>query len=398
VVENKIPTPETIGSGMSEKFERVVLQITPELAGIRIDKALASVSQIATRSQAARLLQAGRVRIAGKVLKPSYQTALGDAIDIDVPVVVTQELQPYDFPLDIAYEDADLIVVNKPAGLVVHPACGHAQDTLVNALLHHTSDLSMGFNERRPGLVHRIDKGTSGLLVIAKHDQAQRFLAMQFQRKTTHRLYRAIAFGRFKETEGTIRSFLKRHPEDRKRVASVPFADANVHGADAAEAAVAASSSQRAGKLAVTHYRVTHTHPTGISLVELRLETGRTHQIRVHLSEAGHPIVGDVTYGASKRLKTLKSVHLRKMIEEMPRFALHAMELGFVHPSTGKFMLFRAPWAPDLLPLVEHGDFPQFHERHEVEILEAANARASSTEVEASLNESEALGEDDDLE
>lgn len=340
---------------MENKFERIVLTITADLAGQRIDKALTSVAQVPTRSQALRLLQAGRIRIQGKVLKPSYKTQEGDVIDIDVPVVQTLELEPYEFPLDIPYEDEDLIVVNKPAGLVVHPACGHLQDTLVNALIHHTKDLSMGFNETRPGLVHRIDKGTSGLLVIAKHEFAQRFLAMQFQRKTTHRVYRALAFGKLKSETGTIRSYLKRHPEDRKRVASVPPRD----------------DGQTEGKLAVTHYRVVQYHATGISLVELRLETGRTHQIRVHLSESGHPIVGDETYGAHKRLKSLKSVHLRQLIESMPRFALHAAELGFVHPRTKKMMILKAPWPEDLMPLVHHCGFPLFNERHEVLIQEA---------------------------
>ena len=338
---------------MENKFERIVLTITPELAGQRIDKALSTLVQIATRSQATRLMQAVRVRIQGRVLKPSYQTQIGDAIDIDIPLAVPTELQPYDFPLSIVYEDDQLLVVDKPAGLVVHPACGHAQDTLVNALIHYTKDLSLGFNEQRPGLVHRIDKGTSGLLVIAKNEEAQRFLAMQFQKKTTHRLYRAFAFGRFKDDHGTFRSHLKRHPEDRKRMASVPVAE---------------DGTSDGGKPAVTHYRVTAFHSSGVSLVELRLETGRTHQIRVHLSENAHPIVGDVTYGAGNRLKNLKSVALRKMIEDLPRFALHAMELGFMHPTTGKKMIFKAPWPTDLAPLLNHFEFPTYHDRYEIQI------------------------------
>lgn len=332
-------------SNNSQEFERIVLTITGELADQRIDKALATVPQIATRSQAARLIQAGRVRINGKALKPSYQTQSGDTIDIDIPTAVSTELTPYEFPLVVPYEDEDLLIVDKPAGLVVHPACGHPQDTLVNALLHHTKDLSLGFNEQRPGLVHRIDKDTSGLLVIAKTDEAQRALALQFQRKTTHRLYRAITFGKFKDESGTIRSHLKRHPLDRKRVASAED-----------------------GKPAVTHYKVTAYHPAGVSLVELRLETGRTHQIRVHLSEAGHPIIGDSIYGADKRLKSLKSVSLRKLIEEMPRFALHAMELGFKHPRTGQFMKFIAPWPRDLLQVIDLCGFPRFNERYETDI------------------------------
>ncbi len=328
-----------------QEFERVVLTVSTELADQRIDKALATIPQIATRSQASRLIQAGRVRINERVLKPSYQTQVGDRINIDIPVVVTSELVPYEIPLTIPYEDEALLIVDKPSGLVVHPACGHLQDTLVNALLHHTKDLSLGFNEQRPGLVHRIDKDTSGLLVIAKTDEAHRALALQFQNKTTHRLYRAIAFGSFKSNSGTIRSSLKRHPLDRKRVASADD-----------------------GKPAVTHFNVVAFHPSGVSLVELRLETGRTHQIRVHLSEGGHPIIGDKTYGADKRLKSLKSPSLRKLIEEMPRFALHAMEIGFIHPTTKKFMKFTAPWPKDLLPIIDHCGFPRYHEVYQTEI------------------------------
>jgi 23S rRNA pseudouridine1911/1915/1917 synthase len=337
---------------VESKFERVVLKISPELAGLRIDKALATVPGVETRSQASRLLQAGRVRKGGRALKPSYTTEVGDQIDIDIPVRQAPTLMPYEFPLTIPYEDDQLIVVDKPAGLVVHPAYGHAQDTLVNALMHYTKDLAMGLGETRPGLVHRIDKDTSGLLVIAKNDHAQRFLAMQFQKKTTHRLYRALAYGRFKEESGTIRSSLKRHPDDRKRVASVRE---NADGTSE-------------GKPAVTHYRVAGFHQTGISLVELRLETGRTHQIRVHLSESGHPILGDKTYGSEGRINSLKSVHLRKMIGEMPRFALHAMELGFEHPTNGKHLLLQAPWPEDLRPLVDHCGFPLYHDRYEVHV------------------------------
>ncbi len=348
---------------MENKFELCVLTITSELADLRIDKALATMPAVATRSQASRLLQQGRVRANGRVLKPSYLTREGDIIDVEIPIQQTSPLVPYDFPLDIPYEDDQLLVVNKPAGLVVHPACGHLNDTLVNALLHHTNDLSLGFNEQRPGLVHRIDKGTSGLLVIAKNDQAQRLLALQFQRKTTHRLYRAIVFGKLKSESGTIKSFLKRHPDDRKRVASIePRGDGTSDG-----------------KLAITHYRVLNWHPSGVSLVELRLETGRTHQIRVHLSELGHPIVGDEVYGASRRLKSLKSVHLRKLIETMPRFALHAMELGFMHPSSGKRMLFKSPWAHDLLELVEHCDFPSFDRQHVIEHLDPSGPSSSQS-------------------
>ena len=329
----------------SQDFEHVVLTISNDLAEQRIDKALASIPQIATRSQASRLIQSGRVRINDRVLKPSYHTKVGDRIDIDIPLTTTSELVPYEFPLTVPYEDEAFLIVDKPAGLVVHPACGHPQDTLVNALLYYTKDLSLGFNEQRPGLVHRIDKDTSGLLVVAKTEEAHRAIALQFQKKTTHRLYRAIAFGKFAAESGAIRSNLKRHPLDRKRVASSDD-----------------------GRPAVTHYNIVSFHPSGVSLVELRLETGRTHQIRVHLSEKGHPIIGDHIYGADKRLKSLKSPSLRKLIEEMPRFALHAMELGFLHPTSKKFMKFAAPWPQDLLPIIEHCDFPRYHESYETTV------------------------------
>lgn len=354
-MENKPPASDANPGATSRapaKFDKLTLTISVDLTDLRIDKALATIEKIATRSQAARLIQQGLIRINGKVLKASYLTVLGDIINIEIPITMTSVLVPYDFKLVVPYEDDDLLIVDKPAGLVVHPAYGHAQDTLVNALLAHTSELSQGFNETRPGLVHRIDKDTSGLLVIAKNEEAHRLLALQFQRKTTHRLYRAMAFGKFVVESGKIESYLRRHPDDRKRVASTPLREDGTSD----------------GKLAITHYRMLEYHPTGISLVELRLETGRTHQIRVHLSENGHPIVGDETYGAGKRVKTLKSVHLRKMIEALPRFALHAMELGFVHPRTGNTMRFRAPWPSDLMPLIEHCGFPLYDLEHVVEI------------------------------
>ncbi len=316
--------------------------ITPEHAGQRIDKALTSCVDVATRSQASRLIALGKVSLDGSPVKASHKTSLGEIFQIVLPQTIATAIVPYDFPLEIVYEDSELLVVNKPAGLVVHPACGHLQDTLVNALVAYTSDLSMGFNEQRPGLVHRIDKGTSGLLVVAKNDEAQRFLAMQFQRKTTHRIYWAITLGAPRDVTGTIRSFLRRHPDDRKRVASVPLAP---------------EGGEQLGKLAITHYKVVKRHPAGLGLVELKLETGRTHQIRVHLSELGFSIVGDSTYGGLKRLKNVKSVRIREIIEAAGRFALHAAELGFTHPTSHQWMKFRAPWPADLKPLVEHLEF-----------------------------------------
>jgi 23S rRNA pseudouridine1911/1915/1917 synthase len=303
--------------------------------GLRLDKALIGCPEVATRSQASRLIALGKVTRLGVSAKASQAARFGDEYDIELSMLEAEGITPYAFPLEIAFEDADVIVVNKPAGLVVHPACGHMNDTLVNALVAHTTELSMGFNENRPGLVHRLDKDTSGLLVIAKNDEAQRFLGRQFKERTVKRLYRAVAFGRFSASRGTVRSHLRRHPDDRKRMASVP------KGGD-----------ETTGKLAITHYNVTREHASGLALVELRLETGRTHQIRAHLSELGHPIVGDAVYGGVKRAAGLKSLALRKLISAMPRFALHAAELGFIHPRSKEPLSFTAPWPDDLRDLL----------------------------------------------
>jgi len=324
-----------------QEFKHIKFIITAETAEMRIDKALPACSDVGTRSQASRLIALGYVFFDGQKVKASRITTLGEEYEVQVPVEIKSDLVPYEIPLDIVFEDDQLIVVNKPAGLVVHPAYGHAQDTLVNALVHHAKDLSMGFHEQRPGLVHRLDKGTSGLLVIAKNDEAQRFLAMQFQRKTTHRVYWALTAGAPKEKAGRIQSYLRRHPEDRKRVASVRSLDP--------EAPL--------GKLAITHYRVAAEHPAGVGLLQLKLETGRTHQIRVHLSEGGWPILGDETYGGMKRLKSIRSPKIRELVEASGRFALHAAELGFVHPVQHNRMIFRIGWPDDLKALVEHLGF-----------------------------------------
>lgn len=365
-----------------EEFHQHILIIEGSSAGLRIDKVLPIVPEVGTRSQASRLLARGLVFTGGEndakaavAVKPSHVVKLGEKFRIYIPYIPKLTLVPYDFPLEIAFEDSDLIVVDKPAGLVVHPAYGHAQDTLVNALLHHTKDLSQGFDEQRPGLIHRLDKDTSGLIVIAKNEIAQRKIAMQFQNKITHRIYRAVVFGNLKPLNGTITSFLKRHPEDRRRSASV---DATAPNA----------------KHAITHYRTLESHVSGLSLVELKLETGRTHQIRVHMKEAGHPVVGDTTYGAEGRVNGLKSVHLRKIISSMPRFALHAFELGFYHPTAGDFIRLKSKWPNDLRALVDHCEFPLFGDTAVVERF--AKRPADDYAWPSVRKASEALGEDDD--
>ncbi|MCB0385051.1 MAG: RluA family pseudouridine synthase [Bdellovibrionales bacterium] len=323
---------------MTSDTNEFEIAITDALNGMRLDKILSDHPSIQSRSRAAKLCSQGLVTVDGKSLKASYKPETGDTIRVRMPVPqLDSELQPYDFPLQFLYEDADIVVVNKPAGLVVHPSLGHANDTLVNALLFHVKNLSMGFQENRPGIVHRLDKDTSGILVVAKNDAAHAFLAKQFREKTVHRIYHALVYGCPKEPSGTLRSRLKRHPSDRKRFASVPGSEGG-HGKD--------------GKLAITHYRRLGQSPSGISLLECRLETGRTHQIRVHLSELGHPIVGDPIYGGINRAKNLKSLGLRAMISSMERIALHARELAFVHPSSGKLLSYSVNWPDDMKGLL----------------------------------------------
>lgn len=280
----------------------------------------------------------GPDHLRGKEAKTLFKPEVGDRVKVHLPAPKKEsDLVPYDFPLEFLYEDSDVVVVNKPAGLVVHPSLGHTDDTLVNALIFHVKNLSMGFQENRPGIVHRLDRDTSGVLVVAKNDSAHAFLAKQFREKTVHRIYQAAVFGHPKSPSGVLCSRLKRHPTDRKRFASIP-GSLGGQGTD--------------GKRAVTHYRVLSQSAGGFSLVECRLETGRTHQIRVHLSELGHPIVGDPLYGGVTRAKNLKSVSLRKQISNLGRIGLHARELAFIHPKTGKLLSFVSDWPTDMQNLL----------------------------------------------
>lgn len=316
------------------RYTRLKFSATEEHEGLRLDKFLSLQEGAGTRSAVQNLMEQDLVRFRGGPVKASHKVEAGQVFEVFLPPPKPPELKPYDFPLDIVYEDTEVIVVNKPAGLVVHPSHGHDYDTLVNALVHHNKTLSTGYMKERPGLIHRLDRDTSGLIVVAKTDATQNSLAKQFQDRTVARRYWAFVFGRVKSETGRIESQLGRHPSDRKRFASVPE-----------------GSSQKARK-AISHFRVVSRGPE-FSLLEVRLETGRTHQIRVHLSEAGHPIVGDELYGGVKRTKTLKSVALRKYIGEMNRFALHAFELGFYHPVLRKNLTFHTSWPEDLQELLK---------------------------------------------
>jgi len=309
------------------------------MQGLRLDKALALVQDIGTRSRAAHLIESSAVLLNGKPAKASASVKENDLIEVTLPPAEPTELQPYDLKLDVLFEDEDLIVINKPAGLVVHPAAGHAHDTLVNALISHTEDLSMKFGEERPGIVHRLDKETSGIIVVAKNDKTHEALTAQFKERSTHRIYYAVCVGTARTLSGTIKSFLARHPVDRKRYASV-LGDDRKPLQDPEDPPLV-------GKWAVTHFEVL-ARKGGLSYLKLKLETGRTHQIRVHLSENGLPIAGDTLYGADKKVKNVESRSTQEDIRNLPRFLLHAAELAFTHPRTLERMSFRQDWPDDI--------------------------------------------------
>ena len=280
------------------------MTLTADRAGERLDAFLSRSVPDLTRSAAQRLLEEGAVTLSGKPVKKNYKTAPGDVLEIALPDPEVVDVVPQNIPLDVVYEDADVIVVNKPVGLVVHPAPGHPDGTLVNALLYHCGDSLSGINgELRPGIVHRIDRDTSGLIIAAKNDRAHQALAAQLQDHSLARVYEAVTVGGLKEDEGTVDAPIGRHPVDRKRMAI----------------------DRKSGREAVTHWSVLARYP-GYTHVQCRLETGRTHQIRVHMASLGHPLLGDVVYGSKKPWPGLAGQ------------CLHARKLKFIHPTTGKLV------------------------------------------------------------
>ena len=268
----------------------------------RIDALLARSVEGLTRSAAQRLLEQGAVTKNGAPVKKNYKTAPGDVFELVLPEPEEVDLVPQDLALDVVYEDDDLIVVNKPRGMVVHPAPGHPDETLVNALLHHCGDTLSGVGgEKRPGIVHRIDKDTSGLIIAAKNDFAHLALSAQLSDHTLARTYEAVVHGAFRDDSGTVDAPIGRHPTDRKRMAVT----------------------QKNSREAVTHWTVLARY-AGFTHIECRLETGRTHQIRVHMAHIGHPLLGDLVYGHRKPEKGLEGQ------------CLHARSLRFIHPRTGE--------------------------------------------------------------
>ena len=301
----------------------------------RIDIFLASSVENATRSKVQKLIESGNVIVNGKIVKSSYLVLPGDIIEATHPIAPRPEFtEPEEIPLDIVYEDDFIIVVNKPAGMVAHPAYANYTGTLVNALLHHTGKLSNYNAGDRPGIVHRIDKDTSGLLVVAKDEWTHAKLAEQFSKHIIEREYSAICWKPFKKLKGEISTFITRSKKDRKKF----------------------TISETEGKQAITSYEVIENFEF-TALVKLNLKTGRTHQIRVHLSSIGHPIFGDTTYGgtqlvAGTNLPKMKS-RLSNLLKIMPRQALHAKTLGFYHPHKKEFMRFDSELPDDMKLLIE---------------------------------------------
>lgn len=278
------------------------IEITAEESGERIDALLARLVPELTRSAAQRLLEEGLVTLGGVPVKKNRRTEPGEVYAALLPEPELPEPEPQDIPLDIVYEDADVVVVNKPRGMVVHPAPGHPDGTLVNALLWHCGESLSGVGgERRPGIVHRIDKDTSGLIIAAKNDYAHLALSAQLADRSLSRVYEAVARGEFREESGTVDAPIGRHPTERKRMAVT----------------------ERGSRPAVTHWEVIARY-RGWTHIRCRLETGRTHQIRVHMAYIGHPLLGDMVYGAKKPERGLEGQ------------CLHARELKFLHPRTGE--------------------------------------------------------------
>ncbi len=314
--------------------------MAPEEEGLRIDKYLSSVTQV-SRSKLQELIERKMVLVQSEPVKSSYKVQSGDQISIlsDENWEAQKDLRqtekfvaPLAAPLEILYEDDFIIVINKPAGLVVHPAAGHFADTLVNILAHHCPEISQRINNHRPGIVHRLDKETSGILIVGKTDQAVDHLSAQFKSRQVDRLYEAVVVRCIKNPSGTIESYIARHPIHRKKMASVKPKARSPRLRAVREEGVATA---HAGKRAITHYRVLQSSPL-YTRVELKLETGRTHQIRVHLSEMSHPIVGDKLYG----FKPPKNFDY----ELESRFLLHAKLLGIVHPVSGEKLRFEVDW------------------------------------------------------
>jgi len=321
----------------SSKAEPLDIVVPPGAEGVRLDRLLANTLPDRSRSFLKRLIEDGCLDTAdeygGTIIEPSYRVKLGERFLLRIPASVDPEPQGEDIPLEVVFEDDDLIVINKPPGLVVHPAPGNLTGTLVNALIAHCGDSLKGIGGvRRPGIVHRLDKDTSGIMVAAKTAPTHAGLTRQFSDHSIERAYAAFVWGMPSPSHGTIEGNIGRSPRDRKKMAVLP----------------------QGGKTAVTNYRTETAYAAGAaSLVECRLETGRTHQIRVHMADMGHAVIGDPVYGGGSTRARMSSLSPQssKMIAGLGRQALHARLLGFEHPISGEFRQFEAALPEDLAAL-----------------------------------------------
>ena len=284
-------------------------EVSYEFEGERLDKYISMLFAEQSRSFFQKLIKDGHVSVNNKLEKANYRLKLEDFVQIEIPEAVEAQIQPENIPLDILYEDEDLLVVNKPKGMVVHPSAGHYTGTLVNAVMYHCKNSLSGINgEIRPGIVHRIDMDTTGSLIVCKNDESHLAIAEQIKIHSINRIYRGIVCGVVKEEEGTIHAPIGRHPIDRKKMAI----------------------NEKNGKDAITHYKVLERFEK-YTYMEFKLETGRTHQIRVHMASIGHPLLGDPLYSNGKSSYKLQGQ------------TLHAMTIGFIHPKTGKYIEISAP-------------------------------------------------------
>lgn len=304
---------------MSLEGESFTLEVTGSVQ--RLDAWLAAQRPELSRARVQDLIKSGQILLNGRSCKPSHGARPGDRLEVRLPAVRASNALPEDIPLEVLYEDGDLLAVNKPAGLVTHPAPGHDTGTLVNALLHHCRDLGGIGGERRPGIVHRLDKDTTGVLVVAKNEAALKNLVEQFKNRQVHKEYLALVWGLLTPAAGTIETLLGRSTHDRKKMSARPVR----------------------GRVAVTHYETLETWP-GLSLLRIRIETGRTHQIRVHMAHLGHPVVGDRQYGRPRNIPLPAPVE---------RQLLHAQSLSLAHPRTGGPLNCQAPLPPDFQTLLD---------------------------------------------
>jgi 23S rRNA pseudouridine1911/1915/1917 synthase len=309
--------------------ERLTALVTPEVDGVRLDRALVELMPERSRSAYARLISEGRVLIGGRAaLRPSETVTTGQMLEVDLPAPLPSTVESQDLPLQILFEDDDIVVLDKRAGIVVHPSAGHADQTLVNALLFHVRDLSGIGGRIRPGIVHRLDRDTSGVMIIAKNDEAHRALTAAWGTDEVRKEYTALVYGKPQPDHGTVDAPLGRDPHDRKRIAVVP-----------------------GGRRAVTDFETIESLRY-VAVLRCRLRTGRTHQIRVHLKSIGHPIVGDPLY-SGPQWRGIPDKMLQKALSSFDRQALHASLIRFPHPRSGAVMTIEAPLPDDFATLLE---------------------------------------------